>query len=171
MPSFGDHSKQCAALWKGMSDSQKEPFLEQAKRDKKRHEREMKGYVPPPKGVGKKGAKKWKDPNAPKRGLSAFFWYSSEHRGMVQAANPRYGIGDVSKELGRMWREMTPLAKAKYQTMAARDRARYVRDMEAYKNRTASQAAGVAEEDEDDEEEGEEEQEEEDEEEDDDEVD
>ncbi|ODM89158.1 High mobility group protein DSP1 [Orchesella cincta] len=162
MPSFGAHSKKCSELWKGMSVAQKKPYTDQAERDKKRHEREMKGYVPPPKGVGQEGAKKWKDPNAPKRGLSAFFWYSSEHRAAVQAANPWYGNGKVSKELGRMWREMTPAAKAKYQRMADRDRARYDRDMEAYKKRSVSQAAGVAEE-------GEEEQEEE--EEDDDEVD
>ena len=49
-----------------MSEEEKKTFNDMAEKDKIRYEREMKNYVPPP-GEGKKGKKKKKDPNAPKR--------------------------------------------------------------------------------------------------------
>ncbi|ODM89568.1 High mobility group protein DSP1 [Orchesella cincta] len=48
---------------------------------------------------------KAKDPNAPKRGLSAFFWFSHDERAKVKGANPGFGVADVAKVLGRMWGE------------------------------------------------------------------
>lgn len=57
-----------------MSDSEKQRFQQMADRDKLRFDTEMKSYQPPFGGrVSKK--KTPKDPNAPKRSLSAFFWY------------------------------------------------------------------------------------------------
>ena len=40
----------------------------------------------------KKKVKKMKDPNAPKRALSGFFWFSNEERPKVQAANPDFKV-------------------------------------------------------------------------------
>ena len=45
----------------------------------------------------KRKQKKAKDPNAPKRALSGFFWFSNEERGKVKAANPEFTVGDVAK--------------------------------------------------------------------------
>lgn len=52
---------------------------------------------------GRKRPKRFKDPNAPKRCMSAFFWYSQDARGKVRAANPDFGVGDIAKELGKRW--------------------------------------------------------------------
>ena len=41
--------------------------------------------------------KRPKDPNAPKRALSGFFWFSNEHRGKIKDANPDFGVGDIAK--------------------------------------------------------------------------
>jgi hypothetical protein len=46
----------------------------------------------------KRKQKRAKDPNAPKRALSGFFWFSNEERGKVKAANPEFSVGDVAKE-------------------------------------------------------------------------
>lgn len=82
----------------------------------------------PPSGQMLKGAKrtkKKKDPNAPKRSMSAFFWYSQDERPKVRAANPEYNVGDVAKELGRRWSDAGPELKSKYEALAEKDRARY----------------------------------------------
>ncbi|ODM91170.1 High mobility group protein DSP1 [Orchesella cincta] len=173
--SFADQNKKCAELWKEMDAFQKKPFVELQMKDKSRYQNEMRSYVPPTgttaakgagtvavKGVKVKRMKKVKDPNAPKRALSAFFWFGHDERAKVKGANPEFKIGDVAKELGRMWGEMNDAAKSQYQTMAAQDKARYNKEMEEYKRLAESRAAAAAqmeEDDDDDEFEGEEEQE------------
>ncbi|ODM88114.1 High mobility group protein DSP1, partial [Orchesella cincta] len=101
----------------------------------------------PVKGVKVKRMKKVKDPNAPKRALSAFFWFGHDERANVKGANPEFGIGDVTKELGKMWGGMNDAAKSKKwrSTKTAESR--------------AGAAAQMEEDDDDDEFEGEEEQE------------
>merc|ERR1712079_284653 len=44
-----------------------------------------------------------KDPNAPKKPLSAYFLFSQEERLKVKAENPDYSITEVAKELGKRW--------------------------------------------------------------------
>ena len=44
------------------------------------------------KNKNKKKVKRMKDPNAPKRALSGFFWFSNEERPKVQAANPDFKV-------------------------------------------------------------------------------
>ncbi|ODM88511.1 High mobility group protein DSP1 [Orchesella cincta] len=168
--SFADHSKKCAELWEEMSASQKMPFVELQMKDKTRYQKEMRSYVPPTgtttakgagtvaaKGVKVKRMKKAKDPNAPKRGLSAFFCFSHDERAKVKGANPGFGVADVA----RMWGGMNDADKSKYQTMAAQDKARYQKEMEEYKRLAESRAAAATqmeEDDDDDDEEGEDEQ-------------
>lgn len=110
-----------------MSEKEKKRFQEMADRDKKRYELEMQSYVPV-KGE-KRGKKKrhTKDPNAPKRSLSAFFWFCNDERSKIKGMNPEYGVGDIAKELGRLWGEINPDTKKKYEAMAERDKARYDR--------------------------------------------
>ena len=50
-----------------------------------------------------KGGKPMKDPNAPKKPLSAYFLFSQEERLKVTAQYPDYTIIEISKELGRRW--------------------------------------------------------------------
>ena len=99
-----------------------------AEKDKKRYEVEMANYVPDKSADGRKG-KRAKDPNAPKRPLSAFFWFSNDERAKVKAAMPDASIGNVAKELGRRWSEFTPDQKAKYEALATKDKARYEKVM------------------------------------------
>lgn len=55
--------------------------------------------------------------------------------------NPEYGIGDVAKELGRLWALAAPETKQKYQAMSDKDKARYEREMHLYKSNPAPAAA------------------------------
>ena len=82
------------------------------------------------KSTPKKKAKK--DPNAPKRGLSAYMFFSAAKRAEVLEQNPSFGVTDVAKELGARWKLITDEEKATYQQQADEDKARYEREMAEY---------------------------------------
>merc|ERR1712130_288223 len=69
-------------------------------------------------GEEKKQRKK-KDPNAPKRPMSAYFLFMNATRPTVRKENPDASIGEVAKILGKMWGEIEPEDKAKYDKDAA----------------------------------------------------
>jgi len=137
---FAEFSRKCAERWKTMSDKEKKRFQEMADRDKKRYDAEMQDYVPP---KGEKGKKRraTKDPNAPKRSLTAFFWFCNDERPRVKGMNPEYGVGKIAKELGLLWADASPEVKRKYEAMAERDKARYEREMAAYKKKIGTAPA------------------------------
>jgi hypothetical protein len=76
-------------------------FGMQAKDDKERYKTEMANYTPPAgskstKSSGtKKAAKKKKDPNAPKRNMSSFMFFSNEIRPKLKEEQPDLSFGDV----------------------------------------------------------------------------
>merc|ERR1712179_466248 len=75
---FAEFSKKCAEKWKvikNMNGKEKGRFEEMAAR----YEREMTHYIPPKGGKGRK-RRRIKDPNAPKRALSAFFFFCADER-------------------------------------------------------------------------------------------
>ncbi|PSC71373.1 FACT complex subunit SSRP1 [Micractinium conductrix] len=85
--------------------------------------------------------KKEKDPNAPKRATSAFFYFSQDHRGRIKAANPGFGMGDIAKALGAEWKALTAEEKAPYDERAKADKERYQAQQAVYK---ASKGAAAA---------------------------
>jgi len=130
---FAEFSRKCSEKWKAMVAKEKKRFEDMADKDKQRYDLEMKSYEPESGAKGAKGGKrkKTKDPNAPKRALSGFFFFCGEERGKVKAAHPSYGVGDIAKELGKKW-EVCP-NKPKYEAMAVKDKARYEKAMAEYK--------------------------------------
>lgn len=142
---FTEFSKKCAERWKQMTDKEKKRFGEMADKDKARYEKEMANYVPPA-DSGKTKRKK-KDPNAPKRPLSAFFLFCADERPAVKATHPEYSVGEVAKEMGERWAKVTAETKTKYEGLAAVEKTRYERDMANYK---AGKGVGVAHEEDDD---------------------
>ncbi|XP_017305296.1 uncharacterized protein LOC103524935 isoform X2 [Diaphorina citri] len=148
---FAEFSKKCAERWKTMSEKEKKRFHEMADKDKKRYDTEMQSYTPPAgEKVRGKRRKQIKDPNAPKRSLSAFFWFCNDERGKIKQDNPEYGVGDIAKELGKKWADVDPSVKTKYEQMAEKDKARYEKEMTAYKNRSVAPVNEEADEEDDD---------------------
>ena len=137
---FTEFSKKCAERWKQMTDKEKKRFSDMADKDKARYDREMASYVPPPSESGKKHKKK-KDPNAPKRPLSAFFLFCADERAGVKAINPSFSVGDVAKHLGERWNKVSADQKSKYEARAQQDKQRYEREMENYRNKGGAAAA------------------------------
>ncbi|EPS41355.1 hypothetical protein H072_4754 [Dactylellina haptotyla CBS 200.50] len=90
-----------------------------------------------------RSGKKKKDPNAPKRGLSAYMFFANEQRENVRAENPGIAFGQVGKVLGERWKALSDKQRAPYESKAAADKERYENEKKAY------QAAGDEDEDDD----------------------
>ena len=75
-------------------------------------------------------AKKAKDPNAPKRALTAYFLWLQENREAIK--KPGMSATAVAKAAGAAWREMTD--KSKWEKKAEEDKKRYDREITEYKN-------------------------------------
>merc|ERR1712172_252232 len=74
-----------------------------------------------------------KDPNAPKKPLSAYFLFSQEERLKVKAENPDYSITEVAKELGKRWATLNPDIKTVYEQRYQDARRIYETEMNTYK--------------------------------------
>lgn len=136
---FTEFSKECSDLWKKMTDKDKREYHAKADEDKERYEEEMRNYVPPAqdnslRGVRQRGkkTKRKKDPNAPKRPLSAFIIFCRDKRPLLKEQKPNASVGDIAKELGKAWRIMTDDQKEPYDKQAKEDRVRYEGEKEAY---------------------------------------
>ena len=130
-----------------MTDKEKKRFAEMAEKDKQRYDKEMASYTPPAGEGGRK--RKKKDPNAPKRPLSAFFLFCHDERPSVKAIHPNHSVGEVAKELGERWNKVTPDVKSKYEAKAQVEKARYEKEVAVYKNKKAKGDAGEPDDDED----------------------
>lgn len=110
-----DISKKLGELWKGLKDQKKQPYLDEAAKDKERYDSEMEEYGPKNKAKG------------PKRSLSSYFFFCAEKRSEVKEANPDMKVTDISKELGRMWKEdfADEKSREKWIKSAADDKKRY----------------------------------------------
>ncbi|KAL0076442.1 non-histone chromosomal protein 6 [Phycomyces blakesleeanus] len=73
---------------------------------------------------GKKRRTK-KDPSAPKRGLSAYMFFSQDQRHVVKENNPDASFGQIGKILGERWKKMTDADKKPYNQKAELDKKRY----------------------------------------------
>ncbi|KAH8917085.1 high mobility group box, partial [Atractiella rhizophila] len=73
-----------------------------------------------------------KDPNAPKKGLSAYMFFSQDWRERVKAENPEATFGEMGKILGAKWKELDDAEKKPYVDMADADKKRYEKEKKAY---------------------------------------
>jgi hypothetical protein len=76
--------------------------------------------------------KKKKDPNAPKRGLSAYMFFANEQREKVREDNPGIKFGDVGKMLGEKWKSLSEKQRTPYEAKAAADKKRYEEEKATY---------------------------------------
>lgn len=94
----------------------------------------------PAKKADEKPKKKKKDPNEPKRGMSAFMFFANAKRASVKEDNPGIAFGEVGKKLGEMWKALDGDGRKTFEEQAAKDKARYEKDIAAY--RAKQEAAG-----------------------------
>ncbi|EGG24518.1 high mobility group box-containing protein [Cavenderia fasciculata] len=79
-----------------------------------------------------KKKKKKKDPNAPRRYLSPFIFFSKEHRPTIKIENPTANFGEIGALLGKKWETVTPEDKKRYEKLAAEDKKRWEMEKKLY---------------------------------------
>ena len=93
--------------------------------------------------AGKKGGKKRKqkkDPNAPKRPLSAYILFSGDARAKVVKENPEMKATEIIAAIGAKWKAIGAKDKAKYEAKATAAKEKYDEEKKSYE---ASKAAGT----------------------------
>mmetsp|Transcript_14783 Transcript_14783/g.35250 ORF Transcript_14783/g.35250 Transcript_14783/m.35250 type:complete len:104 (-) Transcript_14783:261-572(-) len=81
--------------------------------------------------------KKVKDKDAPKKGRSAYIFFTMDRREELVAENPdlKGSVTEVSKILGAEWKKMTDKQKKPYEDQAKKDKERYEKEKEKYEKK------------------------------------
>lgn len=148
-------------MYAEMPPQEKEAWNQRAEADKARYLHELANYVPPPgydvKGdalepvhpvrgrPGRKGSgvKTQRDPNAPKRNMSAYLLYQNCMREQFKAQNPGMTFGQLAKFTSYMYKSLPPEEKQKWEAHAAQDKARYEAEMASYVPPPGYDAQGI----------------------------
>lgn len=85
-----------------------------------------------PRETKKRTTRRKKDPNAPKRALSAYMFFANENRDIVRAENPGITFGQVGRILGEKWKALSDEEKQPYEAKAEADKKRYESEKELY---------------------------------------
>jgi hypothetical protein len=120
-------AKMVSEAWKKLTPEEKKIWEDKAEEDKVRYQQEKDMF----KGTWK--VKKRKDPTAPKRPSSAYLAFSNARRAQATKENPVATNAEVSKILGKMWRECPPDIKQQYIDEELKLREQYKIDMANWK--------------------------------------
>ena len=124
-----------SAQYKALTEAQMKKWTKKAEQDKIRYQEEMKHYVPmeDPTGGGKRKKAK-KDPNAPKRNMSAYFLFSVHIRPTVKEENPEASFGDIARIISAKYKALdVDTERKEWDDKAAADKVRYQAQMEVYR--------------------------------------
>ena len=125
---IGDVTKHIGAMWRQLDPRKREPFEKEARKLKAQYHRDREEYL-----------QNKHDPRKPKRPQSAYFLYMGDVRGEVKRKNPNFSIGEVAKEIGRRWRELSATKKGPYEKKAAKLKAKYWEDKAQYEAELAEE--------------------------------
>ena len=76
--------------------------------------------------------KKVKDPNAPKKGMSAFMLFSNDQRTAIKTKNPEATFGEIGRKVGEAWKALTDKQRSVYTKKAETDKKRYETELSTY---------------------------------------
>ncbi|CAO2589089.1 High mobility group protein B4 [Lemmus lemmus] len=125
---FKEFSRKCSEKWRSISKHEKAKYEALAKLDKARYQEEMMNYV------GKRRRKRRRDPQAPRQPPSSFLLFSKDHYSQLKHDNPNWSVVEVAKAAGKMWSSTANADKQPYEQRAALLRAKYLDEVEAYRN-------------------------------------
>ena len=83
----------------------------------------------------RKSKKAKKDKDAPKRALSAFFFYIKERRETLKKEQPNLDIKEIVKTMSAEWKELSDDKKKPYIDKAEADKKRYEAEKKAYEDK------------------------------------
>lgn len=92
-----------------------------------------------------------KDPNAPKKPCGAYMFFCKETRESVKEEHPDWGVTQIGKRLGELWKLVDEDDKKKFFDLAEEDKERYKKAIAKY-NESKEAAGDAGDDDEEDEE-------------------
>lgn len=105
-------TKLVSEAWRNLSEENKKKYQDMAVMDKVRYAEETASYKD--NSGTRRSRKKPRDPDAPKRPMSAFLAFANIRRAEVKAENPECSNGEISKLLSSKWRESHETVRQKY---------------------------------------------------------
>ncbi|KAH0621139.1 hypothetical protein JD844_022181 [Phrynosoma platyrhinos] len=117
---FDSNASASSSSNEGDSDEKKKP-VKKAKIVKERKPRKNQSE-----------SKKGKDPNAPKRPLSAYMLWLNANRDKIRSDSPGMSVTDVSKKAGELWKAMSKEKKEEWDRKAEDAKRDYERAMKDY---------------------------------------
>jgi len=96
----------------------------------------------PDEGSQKKKPKKKRDPNAPKRAIAPFMYFSKAERANIKSSNPKLATTEIAKKLGERWQKMSAEERQPYIEQSQVDKQRYAEESAAYRGATTQQGSG-----------------------------
>ena len=84
--------------------------------------------MPKGKKEAKKAPKTKKDKNAPKRAISAFFFYNQERRESLKQEQPNLSNKEIISTMSKEWNDLSEEKRKPYITKAENDKKRYLKE-------------------------------------------
>ena len=116
-------TKKLAIDWNDISDEDKEKYITYAIEDKERYITAMKVYDPTYSDKSKK--------SGPKKGKNAYLFFCADKRPELKEEHEDMDSKDITRELGRLWKDMSKKEKAPYQQRSDDDKKRYEEEKSA----------------------------------------
>ncbi|KAJ6242080.1 high mobility group protein dsp1 [Anaeramoeba flamelloides] len=156
---FSEISREISKRWKRLTDKERQKYVDLSEQDGLRYEREMKEYlknnpnapIKKPRrnstgsskrhnrsrsgkksGRSRSGNKK-KDPKKPKARKTAYNIFNADRWLSVKNKFPNKTFGEISKEVGKLWKSLTEKEKEKYNRKSEEDKIRFEKEMKVYK--------------------------------------
>ncbi|PVH61853.1 hypothetical protein PAHAL_3G141600 [Panicum hallii] len=123
-----------------LSGGEKESSKKEASSSKPPVKKKQKSV--PDEGSQKKKPKKKKDPNAPKRAIAPFMYFSKAERANIKSSNPELATTEIAKKLGERWQKMSAEERQPYIEQSQVDKQRYAEESAAYRGATTQQGSG-----------------------------
>ena len=80
------------------------------------------------------------DANAPKKPLTAYFWYMKERRESLKKEEPTLSNTGIVSKMSEEWKKLDKEAQSKYIKLAEDDKRRYEIDMREYNKKESTKA-------------------------------
>ena len=139
--------KYAGERWETMTEAEKQPYLDEAQKDKERYERELAAYN---EANGIKKARK-KPAGAPKGVRSGYLSYMTKRRAEIsqaliaQGTEEKEANKEAFKSATAEWNALSEAEKAPYLEEQAKDQLRYKTEMAAFKANNANADEEVSE--------------------------
>ena len=133
--------------WKALSSHERSIWDAKAAADKVRYQKDLAEYKESDQyakwqalqaETEVKKDKKAKDPNAPKRNISAYMHYAKDTRENVKASQPGLTFGEISKVVSTNWKALSDQERAIWDEKAAADKVRYQNELSEYETSEAT---------------------------------